>query len=218
MLCITCKMRLLSFSHEADPPSVPSCNGDGDDRVVDLGGRLDGVSDLRTCCPGRLDDARAAVAARRARRCALADITFQPHDPRPGKIFCIGVNYGGRNAEYRDGQEAADEARACSSASRVRSSATTRTSSGHRRATSSTTRARSWPSSARPAGASPRPRPPAHRRPHARQRGHDPRLGAARQVQRHPGQELGVVRLARPVDGDARRDRRRSTISTSPPA
>jgi 2-keto-4-pentenoate hydratase/2-oxohepta-3-ene-1,7-dioic acid hydratase in catechol pathway len=35
----------------------------------------------------------------------LADITYERTIPRPGKIFCIGVNYGGRNAEYVDGSE-----------------------------------------------------------------------------------------------------------------
>ena len=36
----------------------------------------------------------------------LSEIAFERTVPRPGKIFCIGVNYGGRNAEYRDGQDA----------------------------------------------------------------------------------------------------------------
>ena len=36
----------------------------------------------------------------------LSDVSYERTVPHPGKIFCIGVNYGGRNAEYRDGQDA----------------------------------------------------------------------------------------------------------------
>ena len=108
-------MRLLSFSHEGRPTFGAVVHADGDDRVVDLGEVLDGVSDLSDLlAQDRLDDARAAVdvvveAATRTPESMLplSAITFLPTIPRPGKIFCIGVNYGGRNAEYRDGQEEA---------------------------------------------------------------------------------------------------------------
>ena len=36
----------------------------------------------------------------------LEEVSFEPPVPRPGKIVCIGVNYGRRNEEYRDGAEA----------------------------------------------------------------------------------------------------------------
>lgn len=36
---------------------------------------------------------------------ALADVQLLPPVPTPPKIFCIGVNYLNRNAEYRDGSE-----------------------------------------------------------------------------------------------------------------
>ncbi len=111
-----CKMRLLSYSHEGratfgaviEPDRVGT---DGVDRVVDLGEGLDGVTDLSDLIEqGRIDDARAAVAdATRSTMSTLplSEITFTRTIPRPGKIFCIGVNYGGRDAEYRDGQEPA---------------------------------------------------------------------------------------------------------------
>ena len=110
-----CKMRLLSFSHEGRTSFGAVVHQDGNDRVVDLGPRLDGVTDLSDLlAQGRLDDARAAVdvAVDEATRSPgstlpLSAITFLRTIPRPGKIFCIGVNYGGRNAEYRDGQEEA---------------------------------------------------------------------------------------------------------------
>ena len=111
-----CKMRLLSFAHEGRPTfgavvHPDPDDRDGDDRVVDLGGRLDGVSDLNDLLTqGRLDEARAAAddAARSpGSTLPLSAITYLRTIPRPGKVFCIGVNYGGRNAEYRDGQEEA---------------------------------------------------------------------------------------------------------------
>ena len=114
-----CKMRLLSFSHEGRSSFGAVVHQDGNDRVVDrvvdLGPRLDGVSDLSDLlAQGRLDDARAAVdvAVDEATRSPgstlpLSAVTFLRTIPQPGKIFCIGVNYGGRNAEYRDGQEEA---------------------------------------------------------------------------------------------------------------
>jgi 2-keto-4-pentenoate hydratase/2-oxohepta-3-ene-1,7-dioic acid hydratase in catechol pathway len=36
----------------------------------------------------------------------IDDIVFDRPLIRPGKIFCIGVNYGGRNAEYNDSSDA----------------------------------------------------------------------------------------------------------------
>lgn len=36
----------------------------------------------------------------------FGDIDFRPPIARPGKIICIGVNYGNRNAEYRDDSDA----------------------------------------------------------------------------------------------------------------
>ncbi|MDF7658097.1 fumarylacetoacetate hydrolase family protein [Erwiniaceae bacterium L1_54_6] len=39
---------------------------------------------------------------------ALADIQYEVPLSQPGKILCIGVNYPNRNAEYQDGQPAAD--------------------------------------------------------------------------------------------------------------
>lgn len=36
---------------------------------------------------------------------ALADIAFLPPIPHPEKIICVGVNYGNRNAEYKDGSD-----------------------------------------------------------------------------------------------------------------
>src|ERR1700738_3225800 len=45
-------------------------------------------------------------AARRSPDHALDAITWLPPIPAPEKIFCIGVNYPDRTAEYKDGQDA----------------------------------------------------------------------------------------------------------------
>lgn len=50
----------------------------------------------------RLEDAAESGTA----IAALGDIDYAPFLPDPEKIFCVGVNYGERNAEYKDGSEA----------------------------------------------------------------------------------------------------------------
>ncbi len=94
-------MKLVSYSIGGDR-SFGAVSGDG---VVDLGARL-GVRDLgELLAQQRLDEARRSAVPAEADH-ALDDILFERTIPRPGRIFCIGVNYGGRNAEYRDGTEA----------------------------------------------------------------------------------------------------------------
>lgn len=105
-------MRLLSYSIDgATSFGAVTSAGDG---VVDLGHRLRGVRDLGDLiAQGRVDEARREMERIRDSQGAAdhsaADIVFEPTIPRPGKIFCIGVNYGGRNAEYRDGTENKDK-------------------------------------------------------------------------------------------------------------
>ena len=100
-------MRLLSYSTSPASGTVGSSFGlvsaDGSG-VVDLKDRL-GVSDLGALIRAeRLGDA-AAFAAEPTDH-ALADITYERLLPNPAKIFCIGVNYGGRAAEYADKSDA----------------------------------------------------------------------------------------------------------------
>ena len=110
-------MKLLSYSHDGRSSFGAVIGSPEGDVVVDLSHQLDGVLDLSDLLTQRrLGEARAIVAEASHRtpagsdeaapspRPALTDITFERTLPRPGKIFCIGVNYGGRNAEYRDGQ------------------------------------------------------------------------------------------------------------------
>ena len=91
----------MSFSH-AGRVSFGVVRDDG---VVDLGGQLDGVTDLSdVLAQERLSEA-GSVAASLEPTIDVGDITYERTVPRPGKIFCIGVNYGGRNAEYQDSSD-----------------------------------------------------------------------------------------------------------------
>jgi 2-keto-4-pentenoate hydratase/2-oxohepta-3-ene-1,7-dioic acid hydratase in catechol pathway len=96
-------MRLLSFA-VGDYVSFGAVN---DDRIVDIG-RLLGEQHrtlgavLRS---GELHRAMSLGATSKA-TIALDEIRYLPTVPDPEKIICIGINYGNRNAEYKDGAEA----------------------------------------------------------------------------------------------------------------
>jgi 2-keto-4-pentenoate hydratase/2-oxohepta-3-ene-1,7-dioic acid hydratase in catechol pathway len=94
-------MRLLSFLINGEPRyGAATANG-----VVDLSRRLgDRFPDLRSLIAGQgLDEARAAAGA--PPDYALDDLALLPPIPEPGKLWCIGVNYKDRNAEYKDGSD-----------------------------------------------------------------------------------------------------------------
>ena len=99
-------MRLLSYA-AGGRSSFGALTPDGLG-VVDLAARLRGVTDLSDLlAQERLSDA-ADVLSRMADTGGadhqLADVTFERLLPRPPKILCIGVNYGGRAAEYAERQ------------------------------------------------------------------------------------------------------------------
>jgi 5-carboxymethyl-2-hydroxymuconate isomerase len=96
-------MRLLSFA-VGDYRSFGAVSGDG---VVDLG-RLLGEqyptlgSVLRG---GELHRAMSLGASSKA-TISMQEIRYLPTVPDPEKIICIGINYGSRNEEYKDGADA----------------------------------------------------------------------------------------------------------------
>jgi len=94
-------MRLLSYTAHGDPSfGVLTPDGSG---VIDLATRLDDVTDLGSLiAQGRLDEAARWADSGTAADQELADIAFERLLPCPGKIICIGVNYGGRGAEYAE--------------------------------------------------------------------------------------------------------------------
>ena len=84
-------MRLVSF-REGGRSRAGAVAGD---RVADLG-----ASVREVILAGRLE------APAGAHEFALADVALDIPIPDPGKIFCVGVNYQDRNAEYKDGSDA----------------------------------------------------------------------------------------------------------------
>jgi 2-keto-4-pentenoate hydratase/2-oxohepta-3-ene-1,7-dioic acid hydratase in catechol pathway len=95
-------MRLLSY-HANGRPCFGAAVAGG---VVDLTRRIGAkFPDLRTLIAGDgLEAARAAIAGQ-APDHALADLTLRSPIPAPEKLWCIGVNYRDRNAEYKDNSD-----------------------------------------------------------------------------------------------------------------
>jgi len=97
-------MRFLSFT-SAETTSFGMLTADGDG-VIDLGRRMGDVRDLGDLV-GQERLAEAAQFAGEPADHHLSDVQHERLLPWPGKIFCIGVNYGGRAAEYADKSDAA---------------------------------------------------------------------------------------------------------------
>ena len=94
-------MRFVSYSHGGQ---------DGFGAIVDAGivalrSRTKAASLQALIERDGLDEA-AAVAAGATPDFGLDAVRFCPPVTTPGKIICIGVNYGNRNAEYKDGSAA----------------------------------------------------------------------------------------------------------------
>ncbi len=97
-------MQLLSYTHPEVHDGSPTWGmlGNNGRDVVDLGDLAPNLSALLTGPGiGSLNGIDADTSS-----VPLDEITYLRTLPAPGKIFCIGVNYGGRNAEYKDGQDA----------------------------------------------------------------------------------------------------------------
>lgn len=94
-------MKLATFSI-AGRTSYGAVVGDG---IVDLAMRLSHHTLLDLLRAGALGEAK--VAAGEKPDVALADAILHPPVHWPEKILCIGVNYGNRHAEYKDGSEQA---------------------------------------------------------------------------------------------------------------
>jgi 2-keto-4-pentenoate hydratase/2-oxohepta-3-ene-1,7-dioic acid hydratase in catechol pathway len=97
-------MRLLSYSTNGVPSfGLVTADGEG---IIDLARRLPGATDLGAAiADDRLRESMVFATARPD--VAIASATFERVVPWPRKIFCIGVNYGGRSAEYSDPTDAA---------------------------------------------------------------------------------------------------------------
>lgn len=94
-------MKLLSYSHQGRATWGAAIESG----IVDLGARLPAFGSVLALLAGgeaALAQARAALQGATP-DCALADATLDLPVTAPRKIFCIGVNYAHRNAEYQDG-------------------------------------------------------------------------------------------------------------------
>ena len=94
-------MRLITFRTK-DGLHAGAVKGEG---VVDLTVRMGTASTKALIADGRLDEA-AQVAGSADADLALTDAELDLPILDPAKIFCVGVNYMNRNAEYKDGSEA----------------------------------------------------------------------------------------------------------------
>ena len=100
-------MRFLSFA-VGDYVSFGALVGEGDEaRVVDLG-RLFGAERPTLGAVLRAGDLPRAIALAAGTKptISLDEIRYLPTITDPEKIACIGINYGNRNEEYKDGAEA----------------------------------------------------------------------------------------------------------------
>lgn len=100
-------MKLLSYTAgEQCGFGMLDASGTG---VIELGGavanRIEGITDLGQLVGTMRIDEAAAFAGETADH-ALADVVYERLLPWPQKIFCIGVNYGGRADEYADKSDA----------------------------------------------------------------------------------------------------------------
>jgi 2-keto-4-pentenoate hydratase/2-oxohepta-3-ene-1,7-dioic acid hydratase in catechol pathway len=96
-------MRLVSYT--SDLVSGFGVLTPDESGVIDLGRRMPGVNDLGQLIEaGRIDDALQFLDE--PADVPVANITYERLLPWPSKIFCIGVNYGGRSAEYADKTDA----------------------------------------------------------------------------------------------------------------
>lgn len=94
-------MKLLSFEF-GGTQRFGAVAGEG---VIDLTGKLSGVSTLRGALEASALARLADVVAGAKPDFALSGVKFLLPITTPDKILCVGVNYGDRNAEYRDGSD-----------------------------------------------------------------------------------------------------------------
>lgn len=90
-------MKLISFEHQGRE-RFGLLRGDAD--IVDLAGM--GYDSLRAAIAAQALQELARRAESLPAALRLADVSLLPPIPVPGKIICVGVNYGNRNEEYKD--------------------------------------------------------------------------------------------------------------------
>jgi len=95
-------MRLVSYLAKGEPRYGVVV----DDGIVDLSARIGSrYPDLRSMIAGDALAMVREVIAGRAPDHSLTDVALLPPVPASEKLWCIGVNYRDRNAEYKDNSE-----------------------------------------------------------------------------------------------------------------
>lgn len=94
-------MRLLTFFHDGGLHA----GAEKDGSIVDLSARMGSASVKDIIASRRIAEAEKMTASAVA-DFALDDVVFDLPVTGPAKIYCVGVNYMNRNAEYKDGSEA----------------------------------------------------------------------------------------------------------------
>ncbi|CEJ14360.1 fumarylacetoacetate hydrolase family protein [Phreatobacter sp. AB_2022a] len=94
-------MKLASYRH-GGADRFGAVVGTG---IVDLGARLKDFATLRDAIAAGAAARLRAVAETASADHALAEVELQIPVTAPEKIWCIGVNYADRNAEYKDGSQ-----------------------------------------------------------------------------------------------------------------
>lgn len=98
-------MRFVSYTPTGGTSTFGLVTADGE-HAIDLQPRLPGVEDLgQLVQQERLSEAAPFIDDKPDH--LLADVSYDRLLRWPRKIFCIGVNYGGRSAEYEDKTDAA---------------------------------------------------------------------------------------------------------------
>jgi 2-keto-4-pentenoate hydratase/2-oxohepta-3-ene-1,7-dioic acid hydratase in catechol pathway len=97
-------MKLVSYSRKGHA----SYGVAGSGGIIDIGARMgSGYPTLRALIQEGGMPAARTLAERTSPDFGLDEIKFLPPVPDAEKYICIGVNYGDRNAEYKDGSEKA---------------------------------------------------------------------------------------------------------------
>ena len=97
-------MQFVSYLRDGQAGfGLMSGNGQG---IIELGARLADCATLRLAIEIDRLDALAEKYGARAADLDAAAVTLLPPVPQPDKILCVGVNYGERNAEYKDNSDA----------------------------------------------------------------------------------------------------------------
>ena len=95
-------MNIVTFEHNGRESFGAVVNDTIVDLGIHIGNKYPGVLELLRA--EALEEARRIVENTTG-DLALSDVKLLQPVPFPEKIFCVGVNYANRNAEYKDGSD-----------------------------------------------------------------------------------------------------------------